>query len=128
PLAEPPLAATLALKVLPDARSRTKTSDTRLVSFGTRLLAVESKATNRPCPSMVGYALSRFAWSPAVDTLTRSVRPDAELWTKTSAFLLVSPWTRFVATESNAVNRPFALIACQLNRLSARTAGSPRST
>ena len=54
PLALPPFASTLARKVFPDTRSRTNTSDTRFVSFGTRLPAVESKATNRPCPSMVG--------------------------------------------------------------------------
>ena len=46
-----PLLLTLTKTVWPVCRSRTKTSDERFVSFGTRLSALLVKATKRPLPA-----------------------------------------------------------------------------
>src|SRR5438132_12279423 len=47
--------------VVPSRRSRTKMSVRLLVSAGTRLVASELKATNRPSPERDGAALSPLA-------------------------------------------------------------------
>jgi hypothetical protein len=48
----PPLTSTLASRVVPAARSRTKMSLAPLVSFGAKLLAALAKAIRRPFEDM----------------------------------------------------------------------------
>jgi hypothetical protein len=50
-------------------------SDMLLVSPGTRLEALELKATKRPLRLVDGSELELFPWLPALSTLTRSVTP-----------------------------------------------------
>src|SRR5439155_19249934 len=67
--------AMLSRSGLRDGRTRTNTSATLLVSPGTRLVALEVKATKRPSPLIPTPELPAFPWFPALSTLTRSVVP-----------------------------------------------------
>lgn len=116
PFAGAPPSPELTRVVRRVTRSRRNTSKVWSVSAGTRLAAVESNATNRPSPLTEGRVLSPFPCSPALLRLTRSVRSAARSRTNTSSARLVSPATRFVATESNATTVPFALTAGRLDR------------
>jgi hypothetical protein len=88
------------------------------VSFATRLLAKELKATNRPSrltaicsteePDEVNPLLS-FPCVPSLATLTRVVSPLTRSRTKTSAEKFVSPATRFPANDTNTIVRPSPL-------------------
>ena len=60
-----------------------------LVSPGTRLLALEAKATKRPSALMEGSLLEFFPWSPVEDTLTMVVSPVTRSWTNMSVPLLM---------------------------------------
>ncbi len=51
--------------------SRTNTSETPLVSPGTRLLAKEENATHRPSAEIEGAALDELACTPVDDWLAR---------------------------------------------------------
>src|SRR5438067_8540259 len=59
-----------AKRVVPVWRSRTKIPATPL---GSRLVAKDTKATNRPSADSEGLPLSAFAGSPDEFTLTRAV-------------------------------------------------------
>src|SRR5438132_1158395 len=65
--------------VEPAALSWTKTSRVSFVSPGTRLVASERKATNRPSALIAGARLWPFAWAPDVATLIRFVGATAPL-------------------------------------------------
>ena len=80
------------------------------MSPGTRLVAVETKATKRPSALMATTPLPPFPWFPVLSTLTRSVVPVCRSWTNTSEVPLVSPGTRLVDLELKATKRPLALI------------------
>ena len=96
-------------RVVPDTRSRTKTSRWPFVSPGTRLGAVESKSTRRPSRLMAMTWLVPAACCSCEDTLTRRVLPVARLRTNTSRAWLVSARSeRLVAVESNATVVPSA--------------------
>ncbi len=71
PLAAVPSGAWLTRKVMPVTVSRTKMSLTLLVSPGTRLVAFDSKAINRPSPDAVGTTLRSSAWPPVESIETR---------------------------------------------------------
>src|SRR5829696_5629149 len=58
--------------VVPAERSRTKTSDERLVSDDTRLVAWDTKATKRPLSLMTAASLGPFGAAPPTPTSTRS--------------------------------------------------------
>lgn len=75
PLACIPPAPTLTRVVVPPCRSRTNTSVTPLVSFGTRLLAAEANATKRPPKRTDGSVLGPFGSPPPAATLIRDVVP-----------------------------------------------------
>src|SRR5881397_416653 len=79
------------------SRSRTKTSWTAFVSFGTRLVASAANATKRPVADIAWKLQRLLAWLPAESRLTRNVLPVCMSWTKTSRAAFVSPATRFVA-------------------------------
>src|SRR5262245_36026149 len=88
------------------------TSDTPLVSFGTRAASEDSSPTNRASLLMV-TALVLTApgdWLPFGWRLTRVVVAAWRSRTKTSVAALVSPDTRLVATDEKVMNRPSALI------------------
>ena len=72
-LAWVPLVATLIRSVVLAVRSRTKISREPLVSFATRLLAIDSKATYLPSSLIVLKRFKSLAWVPSVATLTLSV-------------------------------------------------------
>src|SRR5258706_236174 len=52
-------------------------SSALLVSPATRFVEPDVKATKRPSALMVGSSFPKFAWFPALSTLTRSVVPGA---------------------------------------------------
>ena len=91
---------TLTRRVVPSFRSRTNTSLESLVSPGTRFDASELKATYRPSELIAGPKLtSPLPWVSVLDTLTRRVVPSFRSRTNTSWASLVSPGTRFDASE-----------------------------
>src|SRR5579884_3565931 len=102
---------TLTRTVVARCRSRTKTSVRWFVSPGTRLVASEAKATNRPSADSAGVTLARLPWTPLVSTLTRSVAPVVRSKVKTSVASLVSPGTSAVAPLAKATVWPSALTA-----------------
>src|SRR6185295_20189547 len=69
-----PFVLTLTSSVVPASRSRTKTSDPALKSFGTRFVAALRYAISRPSAEMHADHDSPFASVPSDATLTRSVR------------------------------------------------------
>ena len=109
-----PSLATLTRSVVSVTRSRTKTSNSSLVSPATRLLASELNATKRPSALMAGKRLCSSPSLPSLATLTRSVVPLSRSWTKTSSSKLMSPATRLLAMDVNATKRPSALMAAPL--------------
>src|SRR5207249_4297465 len=79
-------------------------------SSGTRFVASDQNATNRPSPPIAGPPLAPFASAPALSTLMRSVVPVTRSRTKTSEASLPSSGTRLVALDVNATYRPSALM------------------
>src|SRR5271169_3064635 len=69
---------------------------------GSRLVAADANATQRPSLLNDGVMLGPFASAPPGPTLTRVVVPAARSKTKTSEKLLVSSGTRLLASEWNA--------------------------
>jgi len=67
-------------------------------------------ATNRPSGLIAGWNESPFASAPPLLTLTRSVTPATRSRTKTSIPSFSSPDTKSGASDSNATQRPSALI------------------
>jgi hypothetical protein len=92
-------------------RSRRKVSNLLLVSFGTRLLAIEANATHRPFALISGVQLPSFPWTPALLTLTRVVVLPTRSRTKMSNAWFVSPETRLLPRDMNVTYRPLLLIA-----------------
>jgi hypothetical protein len=80
------------------------------VSASTRLSAQDSNATQRPSALIAGFTLTSFPCTPPVLTLTRVVVPVWRSCTNTSSVLLLSSATRLLARDSNATQRPSALI------------------
>jgi hypothetical protein len=77
--------------------------------------------TNRPSPLIDGPVLIVFPSTPPLETFTRSVIPlwrsrtkmsghDSSSASPSSWQVFVSPGTRLEAIDSNATNRPSALI------------------
>src|SRR5438270_9004029 len=96
--------------VWPVWRSRRKMSTIPLPSAppGRRLLAADSKTTNRPSALTLGLKLPALPWPPSVATLIRSVWPVARSRAKMSVTPLVSPATRFDESDSKATMLPSA--------------------
>src|SRR5262245_60968376 len=69
---------------------------------GSRLVAAEANATQRPSALIDGATLGPSAWTPPGPTLTRVVVSVVRLYTNTSEVLFVSSGTKLVATEWNA--------------------------
>ena len=90
---------------------RTNTSKAPLVSPGTKFEASELNTTRRPSEDNPSNRLRPLPSAPLVRTLTLRVAPAWRSWTKLSPSALVSPATRFVASELNATKRPSAEIA-----------------
>src|SRR6266545_3841551 len=105
-----PSEATFTRVVWPVWRSWTKASTSGLVSPGTRLVAPETNATNRPVALIAGRALPSLAWVPSEARLTRVVSPAWRSRTKTSPKAFVSSGTRLAAEVSKATKRPSALV------------------
>jgi hypothetical protein len=99
PFPSAPPVATLTRVVARLCRSWTKTSLALFASPGTRFDASEWNATMRPSRLTAGAKLWPFACVPPLSTLTRTVVPAWRSRAKTSLALLVSPATRFVASE-----------------------------
>jgi len=76
------------------------------VSPATRFVAADRKATVPPSPEMSGCSEAAFGWDPSLATPTRPVVPASRSRTNASATPLVSPGTRFEATDTNATLRP----------------------
>ncbi len=106
PLPSTPPGPMLTRVVCPFKRSRTKTSSWMFVSPGTRFVANEENAMNRPSALIEGEKAPKFASAPSFVTLTRLVMPVVMSRTKTSWSLLVSLRTRFVHVDANATKRP----------------------
>src|SRR5215218_5976821 len=100
----------------PIHKSRTKASLKPLVSFATRFVAIEPKATKRPSELIEGWSLQLSAWASELLTLTRSVAPVRRSRTKTSEALLESFATRSEARDWKATKRPSDLM--EVNPLS----------
>src|SRR2546423_4087858 len=96
-------------------------SGAELVSFSTRLVAADWKATKRPSALIAGRVPGRSAWTagpgrfrPSFSSnengvgprLTRVVVPSRRSRTKTSVWWFVSAGTRLVASELKATKRP----------------------
>src|SRR5215472_8191747 len=99
--------------VAPRQVSRTKTSLTAFVSFGTRFVATDWKATNLPSQLITGLVLSPSASVPSLATETRMVEgvqavdtPRQVSRTKMSILPFISPLTRLVADDWNTTKRP----------------------
>ena len=111
---------TLSNVVVPDWRSRTKTSLTPLVSLATRLEASLSKATNRPSAEMTGETEWRLPPpTPVRFTLTRVVVLFVRLRRKTS-INLPSPSSfvdKLLAELRKRTKRPSALMVDPLESL-----------
>ena len=80
PPASPPVPcrsrlSTLTRSVVPVTRSCRNTSEASLVSPGTSVDALDTKATYRPSPLTAAWIESSSPATPAVLTLTRSVTP-----------------------------------------------------
>ena len=92
-------------------RSRRKTSVLPLVSFVTRSVASDEKATCVPIVLRLGTSLASFPGDPPVATLTSWVDGFVpRVRTKTSGLPLVSPGTRLVADEVKAMTVPVSSI------------------
>ena len=98
------------------------TSGYSLVSFGTRLLAYDTKAIARPSKEMAGVSDSLLAWILSDDTETRLVSPVCRSCTKIFAQLtggaalhrtsaVVSCGAKLLADEAKLTKRPSAEIA-----------------
>src|SRR5207247_11253202 len=72
------------------------------VVVSARLLAVEVNATRAQSPESDTSKLGPFACLPSLFTDTREIAPVSTLRTNASATPLVSPGTRFDASELNA--------------------------
>ncbi|MEV6493030.1 hypothetical protein AB0M20_31065, partial [Actinoplanes sp. NPDC051633] len=106
--------------VTPVRKSRTKASPP-LVSPGTRFEAYDWNATCRPSGLIEVTKLSPLACAPVLDTVIRLVVPARRSRTNASGHALVSPGTRFDASEVNATYRPSPLIHVPRLALSACT-------
>ena len=94
-------------KVRAVVRSRTNTSDPRpLTSRLTRFEAFDVKATYRPPAEMAAWLLPPLAWFSWPLIENRSVRLVDRFRTNTSAQWLVSPATRFDASDEKATDVP----------------------
>ena len=62
--------------------------------------------TKRPLAEIAAVRLSPLACRPPMPTETRTVVPALRSRTNTSCFPLVSPGTRLVDVEENAMKRP----------------------
>ncbi len=85
--------------VRPVIRSRTNTSDTPLVSSGTRLLASDAKATNRPSAERLPPEESPFAGPPSAAAETSVM---CEIWSallRSGAMLSVSTASAMTAAD-----------------------------
>ena len=98
-------------RVVPVWRSRTNTSAAPLVSPGTRLVAYESKATNRPSAEIAAPELTPLPWTPPGPTLTRWVVPVWRSRTNTSRHAVGVARHQVGGVRSKATNRPSAEIA-----------------
>ena len=110
PLACSPPGPTLTRLVSPLPMVYANTSAASLVSSGTRLLAIEWKAT---CPQSAGTLVNELpplAGSPSKPMLASSVVCPGRLRTNTSVFRFVSSGTRLVASELNDTQVQFASI------------------
>ena len=103
-----PAEVTLTRRVCPLARSCTKTSEARLVSPGTSVVARLSKATSRPSAESAGYMQDWSGSLPPTPRLARTVVPAWRSCTKTSTTVLVIPGTRFRAWLPKATLVPSA--------------------
>src|SRR5262249_5821515 len=122
-----PSDATLTRVVVPEERSRTKTSGHPFVSPATRLLAKLLNVTKRPSAEIPGAVNERsLPCVPSDATLTRIVRvppgssktplPSASRsCTKVSSLPFVSPGTRLSHWLSKATKRPSAEIDGRLD-------------
>ena len=81
-----------------------------LVSPGTRSVASDSKATNRPSALIEGHQEWPAAGIPAASALTSSVAPLCLSRTKMSQELLASSGTRSGANDMKATKRPSPLM------------------
>src|SRR6185503_5567378 len=104
-------APTLTSVVVPDCKSRTKTSGIWFVSPITRLVAALTKATYRPSDVRTELRETPLPLLPLAVVLTSTVVPLTRSRTKTSLALLMSPVTRLLAALSNNTYRPFDDIA-----------------
>lgn len=93
-----------------------KTSVEPLASLGRRFDAPPPKTTKCPLALIAGITEWKLPWSPAALTDTRNVLGKQGVdavrhvsRTNTSVKPLVSPSTRFCASELNAMKRPLAL-------------------
>src|SRR5215470_15896696 len=102
----------------PTQVSRTKTSRAPLVSPGTRLVASDAKAMNRPFALMAGEKLEPLASEPSLATETRFTEgvqlvgmPRQVSRRNMSLVPFESPDTRLLAYDENAMKRPSAPMA-----------------
>src|SRR4051794_5956356 len=103
PFACVPSEATLTSRVVPVWRSRTKTSDSPLASFGTRLSAHDENATYRPSAEADGQLLFADVSPPPAATLTRTVVP----WAAQAAGARLAPAAQIATTTTTrAMRRP----------------------
>lgn len=103
PLPWVPPVLTLTRLSCPVVRSRTKMSETPLVSPVTRFVAADSKVTKRPSALTQGTYDAPSACSPLPETLIRVVVPAWRSRRKMSQTPLVSPATRLVEVDSKAM-------------------------
>jgi hypothetical protein len=96
-----PSDAVLISRITPVSRSFTKISGRSFSSFGTRLVASDLNTTNLPSGVTEGSKLAPSANTPRFDVLTMRACPVVRSLRKISARLLVSPTTRFDASDSN---------------------------
>ena len=85
-----PSGPTLTRSILSVARSRTKMSDAKLVSSGTRLSAREANATYRPSALIDARSLSLLPCAPSSLTLINSKSRDL-VWSKAAGALRARP-------------------------------------
>src|SRR3954452_21197987 len=95
-----PSLPTLTLARLWLTRSKRKKSLSLLVSFGTRLSALERTSRNRPSGVMSARKTPLSGSTSPVVKRTRSVAPVRTCLKNTSPWPLVPPGTRSVATDS----------------------------
>lgn len=104
-----PSDAVLTRRMTPVSRSFTKISGRSFSSFGTRFVASDLNTTKRPSGVTEGSKLAPSAIAPRLEVLTIRVCPVVRSLIKISAKSLVSPATRFDASDSNTTYRPLEL-------------------